>query len=139
MRLAVQFTGLLLLVLTATLILSGCGGGSKSSKNQFGAPKLSVPESSGPGKVFVVPEDLIPAGATPSKTDSGVSDRIYVTTQRASEVKTFFEGALKGAQFETTREGEHISVTTKEWVIKIVGGGEGAETTIVYAKAAEVR
>lgn len=116
----------------------GCGEkGPKVRKNAFGAPDLSAPSKS-PGKAFVVPENLIPPGAAPTKTETGVSDRIYATTQRASEVKTFFEGALQDASIESVREGEHVTVRGGGWLIEVYGGGEGAPTTIVYAQEKEL-
>lgn len=114
-----------------------CGEkGPKVRKNAFGVPDLSVPAKSG-GTAFVVPENLIPPGATAAKTETGVSDRIYWTDQRTPDVKTFFSSAIKDATVESVREGEHVTVTGGGWVIEIYGA-DGAPTTIVYAKEKEL-
>lgn len=128
--------------LCSSLLLMACSGGAKTYKNQYGAPSVGKPASAGAPKGFSVPADLLPPGAEPMKTDDGVSSRNYSVNKTPQDLRGFFEGALKGASIEATREGEKLTITGGGWVIQVIsGGGEGenAVSTIVYAREKELK
>ncbi|HYE80137.1 MAG TPA: hypothetical protein VEI97_19335 [bacterium] len=126
-------------LLVAACLALGCQK-SASPKNAHGLPVLQPPAGGAPAEVPAVPAELIPPGAQPMKTDTGVSSRYYQSTDSASKLKEFFQGALQGAKVEEERSGQHLTLTGGGWVIEVIGNGEdpGAGATIIYAKSSEV-